>query len=268
MPRVDFYTQDYDVLVSQKGMKCEWEQAVVCQCITADSSQPDFNCPICHGSGFRYLPPLNIRVVSTSFSSSVKLESLGVREPGTAYVTPTSDVIMGYRDRLKFVDFQCKFSETLRFPADGDGYSNKTYRNIKSVVCLLKDGFAYEEGVDFSITPDRHHVCWINRKNRPKPDDSMSILYMTTPTYLVVDLLHELRATYIERKVPEETFVEFPKQYQVRREDFVYGVHEPEPLPPKDENGNVIPQLTHEGEHMSSFSGDSDCEGCDYGSGY
>lgn len=252
--RVDFYTEDYDKLVQQKGMKCEWEQAIVCQCISEDSSQPDFSCPICHGSGFRYLPPLDVRVVATSFSSSVKLESLGIREPGTAYVTPPSDVIMGYRDRLRFVDFQCKFSEVIRFNMTEDGcFSQKTYRNIKSIQCLLKDGMVYQEGEDFAITPDRHHLCWTNRLNRPEPGDAFSILYMTTPAYLVTDLLHELRATYVERKVPEETFKEFPKQYQVRREDFVYGVNEPTPPPAKDEHGNVIPTLEEKAGGVPSY---------------
>lgn len=226
--RVDFYTEDYNDIINQKGMKCDWEQAIVCQCITEDSGQPDFTCPICHGSGFRYLPAIQIRVVSSSFSSSVQLETLTIREPGTAYVTPPSTIIMGYRDRLNFIDFECKFSETIRFKATSP-YSNMTHRNIKRVIYLIQDDNVYEEGVDFEVTEDGYHLCWLDMETAPQEDTSMSLLYMTTPRYLVTDLLHELRATYIERKVPQETFKEFPKQYRVHREDFVYGVNEPQP---------------------------------------
>lgn len=222
--RVDFYTEDYNDLVNQKGMKVDWEQAIVCECLSDDSHQPDFGCKLCNGSGFRYLPPKSIRVVSTTFSSSVKLETIGVREPGTAYITPPSDVIMGYRDRLKFVDFQCKYSETIAIDPETK-FSDRTHRNIRSVLFLVQGDSQYEENVDFEITKDEFHIKWLDDKTLPS--GNLSILYLTTPSYLVVDLLHELRATYVKHKVPEEEFREFPKQYQVRREDFVYGVEEP-----------------------------------------
>lgn len=222
--RVDFYTQDYNELINQKGMKVEWEQAIVCECLSEDSHQPDFGCEFCNGSGFRYLPPKPIRVVSTTFSSSVKLETIGVREPGTAYITPPSDVIMGYRDRLRFVDFKCKYSETIVINPETK-FSDVTHRNIKEVLFLVQGEFQYELGVDFEVTSDEYHIKWINDKTLP--DGNLSFLYLTTPSYLVVDLLHELRATYVQHRVPKEEFREFPKQYQVRREDFIYGVEEP-----------------------------------------
>lgn len=220
--RVDFYTTDYDDLIKQKGMKCDWEQAVVCQCISEDSGQPDFNCPLCNGSGFRFLPPKPIRVLATSFNSNVTVDTLSMREPGTAYITPPSSIIMGYHDRLIFTDFSCKYSETIRFQS-GSVYSSRTYRNIKEILFLILDDNAYELGVDFRVSDDNYHIQWLDPTTFPE-GSPVSLLYMTTPCYLVIDLLHELRATYIERKVPQETFKEFPKQYQVRRENFVYGV--------------------------------------------
>lgn len=236
--RVDFYTGDYNDLVNQKGMKVDWEQAIVCECLSDDSHQPDFGCKHCNGSGFRYLPPKPIRVISTTFSSSVKLETIGVREPGTAYITPPSDVIMGYRDRLKFVDFQCKYSETIVIDRETK-FSDKTHRNIRKVLFLIQGNSQYELGIDFEITKDEFHIKWVN--DDTLPDGNLSMLYLTTPSYLVVDLLHELRATYIKHKVPTEEFREFPKQYQVRREDFVYGVDEPaeNTAEPKHENVGV-----------------------------
>lgn len=222
--RVDFYTEDYNDLIEHKGMKVAWEQAIVCECLSPDSHQPDFGCKLCNGSGFRYLPSKSIRVVSTTFSSSVKLETIGVREPGTAYITPPSNVIMGYRDRLTFVDFKCKYSETISINPE-TLFSDKTHRNIREVIYLIQGESQYELGIDFEITQDEFHIKWLD--NNTLPQGNLSILYLTTPSYLVVDLLHELRATYVKHKVPVEEFREFPKQYQVRREDFVYGIDEP-----------------------------------------
>lgn len=230
MIRADLLTTEFDRLIEEKGAKVEWEQSIICQCLSNDSNQPDFSCPYCGGSGFRYYPAKSIRVLVTSFSSSIKLESLGVREPGTAYATPKSNVIMGFRDRLTFVDYTCKFSEAIRFNPELGDVSSKTYRNIKEVVSLIQGDTAYEVDIDFIVTKDGYHLKWINPDYDPTTTyTTMGILYLTTPRYLVQDLLHELRATYIERGVPTEKFAELPKQYQITREEFQYFVDKPMP---------------------------------------
>ena len=138
-----------------------------------------------------------------SFASKYEINSLELREPGTAYATPKSDVIMGYKDRLRFPDFRCTFSEILHWneAEDGRGISPKTYRSIKDVIFLADDEFEYEPGIDY-----------------------------TTPSYLVNDVLHEIRGILSDRKSRgETTFRELPKQYQLQREDFIYNVATPEP---------------------------------------
>ena len=221
--RVDFFTQDFNELIKTKGMNVDWEQAMVCQCITNDTNQPDFNCKYCKGSGYRYLPPKRIKVVSSAFNSSTKLETLGIREPGIAYVTPPNEIIMGYRDRLRYVDFRCKYSETIRFDSE-TGISSVTYRNINEILYLVQDDTLYEQGVDYDVMSDRHRIKWNKKYAIPLNQVNFTILYLTTPSYLVVDLLHELRATITKIMTPEEMFKELPKQYQISREDFVYGV--------------------------------------------
>jgi hypothetical protein len=224
--RVDFNTDDFDIVVTQKGARVAYEQAMICQCLSKDSNQPDFMCPYCHGSGFRYFPPQNIRVLVTSFQSTLDLETLGNREPGTAYGTPTSDIVMGYRDRLTFTDFKCKFSETISFPEELGGVSTETYRNIKSVIALVKDNHIFEQCVDFDVSEDTYHIIW-KSEDYDASGLQMGILYYTTPRYLVTDILHELRATYIVKGHPSEKFTELPKQYKLQREEFVYEVDKP-----------------------------------------
>lgn len=144
---------------------------------------------------------------------------------------------MGYRDRLRFPDFKCMFSEVLHWSEDdGRGISPKTYRNIKEVVFLADDQYEYEVGVDFEITEDGYHLRWINKDYIDQLDGkNMSLLYYTTPSYLVVDLLHELRATLSDRNSKGgETFRELPKQYRVQREDFIYKIGDPSPVPKED----------------------------------
>lgn len=231
--KVNLYHELYEKLINDLGIDCIWEQAVVCNCVNHLTGQPDFTCPICGGSGYRYLQGKQIRVGVTSFDSRFTIDSLMLREPGTAYCTPKADVIMGYRDRLKFPDFKCKFSEVIHwnFEEDGLGVSPKTFRDIRDVIFLADEKYEYEKNIDFIITEDCYHIKFIDAEQAKLHDGkNMSILYYTTPSYLVDDLLHEVRSTMSDRNVPQETFRELPKQYKLVREDFHYAIKEPAPL--------------------------------------
>lgn len=230
MPRVNIYHEEFDTLIDNRGLWCDWHRASVCSCVTRDSGQPNFSCPICHGSGYRYLAPKRIKLAVTSLSAQeMQLKTLETREPGTSYVTPKSDVIMGYRDRLVFTDFKCIMSEVVHWDNTYRGISPRTYRNIKDVISLADENYEYELGVDFEITEDNYHLRWLKQDFIPNLyRKNMSLLYYTTPSYYVVDLLHELRATLSDRKTEDIRFVELPKQYKIQREDFIYGVEQPE----------------------------------------
>lgn len=227
MARADLYTEEFDILLNQKGVECDYYPAIVCQCISEDSGQPNYSCPYCKGSGFRYLPAKHIRVLVTSLSGRTFLDTLGLKESGTVYATPTSDTIMGFHDRLIFPKFRCKYSERIIFTRGSD-ISSETYRNIIGVDAIMFDNKVLEFKKDFDITEDGYHIKLLVPLEELTDEFSLSmgILYYTNPSYLVEDLLHELRATYTERRVPEETYKELPKQYKLVREDFVYRTQE------------------------------------------
>ena len=220
---VNLYTEEINDVVIQRGHWAEWERAAVCSCVTRDTGQPNFNCKICNGTGFRYLQPKRIKVAVTSLNSQLSLETLGFREPGTAYATPTDDCIFGFRDRLRFPDFKCVFSEVIKWE---EGLTSpKTCKIIKEILFLADEDYEYELGVDFEISNDRRHIKWLNEDYKDTlKNKNISLLYYTEPSYLVQDLLHELRATLSDRKTTDFTFRELPKQYLIKREDFIYNV--------------------------------------------
>lgn len=234
--KINLYDELFDPVIKDLGHWAMWERAAVCSCVNRSTGQPDFTCPICGGSGYRYLPAKKIKVAITSIMSSVELKSLELREPGTAYATPTSDIIMGYMDKLTFPEFKCAFSEVMHWSVeDGRGISPETKREIKEVLSLADDKYEYEPGIDFEISEDGYHLRWINQEYIEKLDGKdMSILYMTSPQYIVTDLLHELRATLSDRKTPETTFRELPKQYKIQRIEFNYNINKPEPVAETD----------------------------------
>lgn len=232
--RPTLYGSEFDTLVKNHGIDCDYEPAMVCDCLTADSHQPLYTCPKCGGSGYRYLKPKRIKVVVTSFATRTESEMMALRESGTAYATPPNDIIMGFHDRLTFPDFKCKYSERLWIGAD-DTVTSSSFRNIKGTVAVIFNQTEFEPESDFKVADDSYHLIF-NSTPREMFGDKfsdewlvdgklpISILYYTTPSYLVADIIHELRSHYTTRKVPSETFEELPKQYRLSREWFKYDV--------------------------------------------
>ena len=266
MARPVLYGEEFDKLIKDHGIKCDYQPAIVCDCITKDSQQPLFTCPKCGGCGYRYLPKQEIRVVVTSFATKTEPEMMTLRESGTAYATPQPDIIMGFHDRLSFPDFKCKYSERL-WISKGSNVTNKSYRNIKDVVAVLHGGLQFEAGIDYEISENGYQIEFtksidelVDGEEVEWTEDDLlpiSILYYTTPSYLVMDILHELRSHYTVRNVPTETFEELPKQYRIRREDFIYNVKEIRELEETEPDDTVIPDdgLEENGDSMESGSG-------------
>lgn len=251
--RVNIYEEVIQTVIDDRGHRCLWESAAVCSCLSRDSGQPDFTCKRCHGTGYIYMPPQEIIVAATMIDSRYQQNTLQFYEPGTLYLTPSKDIIMGYHDRLRFPDFKCKFSEVVRF--DNSRISQRTYRNIVEPIHFCDTEYEFEENADYIVTEDRYHIEYIGSEyEKYVKGHSFSLLYHTTPSYLVVDLVHELRATLSDRNssTGEAIFVELPKQYRARREDFIYGVAEPEQTHTEEEDhtgavtgdGTVIGEMT------------------------
>lgn len=230
MARVNLYQDEIQKVIDDRGHRCLWQRASVCSCLSKDSGQPDFTCKRCHGSGYIYLPEQEVIVAATMIDSRYQQNTLQFYEPGTLYLTPSREIIMGYRDRIRFPDFRCLYSEVVRF--GDDPVSRRTYRNIVEPIYMSDVEYEFEQHVDYEVTEDRHHIRYIGTEyEQYVRGHSFSFLYYTTPSYLVVDLVHELRATLSDRNstTGEPVFVELPKQYRARREDFVYDVAEPQP---------------------------------------
>lgn len=213
---VSFDPKSFQELVDNHGYVIYWEQAIFCQCYEKD--QPKMNCPLCQGSGYRYLPPVKTKAVTTSLSGKYELNLQGLREPGTAYLTPQLGIVMGYRDRIEFPEVTCKYSQNITVR---NGKTDSTYRPMLSCNFVIHGDDIYEEHKDFEISEDKHHLVFKN--HIPVDGTKLSLLYMTTPRYLVSDLLHELRSVRVNKDSKVSQNVEMPKQYLIKREEFVYG---------------------------------------------
>ena len=83
--------------------------------------------------------------------------------------------------------------------------------------------FVYDEHIDFEISEDRHHLEWIDEENKPKNGSKVSILYLTSPEYMIKDMSHELRSVNVSKGLKKPQSEIMPKQYLATRVNFAYG---------------------------------------------
>ncbi|NLY08547.1 MAG: hypothetical protein GXZ11_01395 [Tissierellia bacterium] len=213
-----FNPNDFQRLIENHGYNAYWSKAIVCECL--ENGQPDMHCEYCQGKGWRYLPREHVKLVSTSFTGKQELIVPGLKEPGTVYVTPEIEIIMGYYDKIEFYEIDARHSQVIKM---GIEETTATFRPINDLNFVLAGDYVYTETVDFIVTADKHHLKWINPETKPKKGTKISILYLTSPEYLVVDMNHELRSTRVSKGTVNPYTAKMPNQYQLRRIDFVYG---------------------------------------------
>lgn len=226
---VGLYPFRFDKVIRDQGLPVKWSEAMFCYCITDNMNQPDYNCPVCKGKGFYYSDPKDTIVAVTNLSGKQDfLKEIGIIEAGTAYVTTLSTDLMGYNDRLLFPDFSSKYSQILTFKEGIDGrlVSSIFHKKIKNILKLIGPNTpegGWIEDVHFKTSEDGFSLIWIDENIKPVVDTKFSALYVTSPTYLISDVIHELRGTITTFHLPQPKFVELPKQFMIRREDFSYA---------------------------------------------
>ncbi|MMZ43512.1 hypothetical protein D1872_50640 [compost metagenome] len=220
-PRADFKPELFDTLIQQKGYTVIWEQGMLCSCLKysgqLNSGQPDFTCTVCKGKGYVYFDPNHTRALVTSISGRKEQEKVGLNDFGTAYLTPLSTDDVGFRDRFTFPDFTMKYSELIqRKPL---GQVDELRYPAQRLICVREGSNIYKRSIDFELSKGGKFLEWKTNIGEGK---YYSVLYSTPAVYIAINPIHELRGTYITAKGGGlERFVQLPKQFQIKREDFV-----------------------------------------------
>lgn len=127
-----FSPDKFETLIENHGYNAYWQPSIICECL--EGGQPNIHCKFCEGRGWRYLPRRHVKLVSTSFTGKQELIVPGLKEPGTVYVTPSIDVIMGYNDKLEFYEISAKHSQVIRM---GIEETTATFRPIHDLNFVL-----------------------------------------------------------------------------------------------------------------------------------
>jgi hypothetical protein len=195
-------------LLTRRGRKVRWREALVCSCWNLDSGQPAYNCQACKGTGYIYKDPIEAiaGITSVAFNKDFN-EYAGLFEAGDAvmsvparvkmlvngrYVyTPMALFDVGTNDLITLTDDDWKFTEILvrnqpigKRPPDTLLNSDITrVREVFKADPITGAITTYAEGVDFQLNGNR--VEWLSA-NAPTDGENYSVTYFYRPTFAVL----------------------------------------------------------------------------------
>lgn len=220
---VKFQLPGFQKFIDTHGLKTQWQQAFICPCISEQtgSMSPDPLCPICHGVGIGYLPPIdNVRIAFTDQARGANLTQIGLFEAGTAYGTVQMGYDVSHRDRIVIPEVYTRqnFMFNLTDYRQEKGmyipYDVKSF----SYVAALKDGHMVELSInhDFTYNEKTHTVNVINTDYN---GCGITLNLNVTLRYIVTSVLKEIRYQYGDSKDPKKTVDSLFRRVAVKRED-------------------------------------------------
>lgn len=249
IPRVDFNPEDFREHLFTKGLRLTWEQASECPCkrqgqgdfVPMASSMVDLlvtkgipsmtgeakaECPICHGNGYFHHSSQSIVAIVTRLGADPKgFPGWGEWVKGVAFVTTLPEHVPAYQDRFTLTDSVLIYRETrrrgtgprddLRYPIVERLLDTTPTPIAASVLYCVKIGVAGAAkemvlGTDFKVVSGQ--VEWQTEvgTDAPAEKEFYSISYYANPRYVVVDIPHAFRDTWVGTKVPAPYFAPLP----------------------------------------------------------
>ena len=216
--RIDLYVQEIYNLVESRGVLAIWEKATLCSCQaeTGQDNMPDYTCPACLGKGYFYFDPQQVNVTFTNVEGRRDQTPIGLLDVGTALVTANPQYKIGFRDRLTFIDSETSYSEVKTYQGHPDG--ELLNYPIHEMIAVYKRNVEIPS-TEYTWEVGKRHLKF--NAGVLNPGEGFSVLYRIRPAYIVIDIPHELRGTYVKFQHKVDTYYPLPKQYMIKREDLL-----------------------------------------------
>lgn len=212
--RVDFKHENFDLIIHQKGASVIWQKSALCSCLNERTGQPDYSCPACKGKGYIYFDDKEIRAVVSGITGDKSQIPIGLLDVGTSYLTTKSTDLVGFRDRIIFKDFRTPYSEVVTY---NDGIDLRYECEELVAVHVLSNSIPLDK---ITISEDKTRLE-VDPSVGLQNGERVSLLYRIKPVYIVIDIPHELRGTYVKFGRSTEEWVTLPKQLMIKREDLL-----------------------------------------------
>lgn len=227
--RVDFDVEAFKAVLEQKGYRARWERWVPCPCVRTESAHPKIRCPVCYGRGDVFIDPLECRVEMTSLGQQKEFQNFSAWNIGSASLTVLdNNRFLNYRDRFTLLDSLSSHAEYRQRSSDVSSVTDfLQYFPVDMVyVTRMNDAetalITLVNGTDYTIL-STGAIQWLSTANVPTPGAWYSLVYTYRPTYQVLELLNDVRDTYVkDRFSGTETFFRMPQRAMVKRSHLLF----------------------------------------------
>lgn len=242
-PPTSFDLGDFDAEIEGNGTRVIWEQAVRCPCRSVGGTgQADPTCAICDGSGYLYHSSAQIKVMLNRPGVEAKwMDQWGDWSNGDGEITPRSEVLLGYRDRLTMLDSVFRLEELVEMPDQGQvlrmrfpivarpvAYQRKTGDrelvefNWKVIFLGYKNGLGelktLREGVDFKVDIDGR-IAFITRP--AVPGTVLSVSYYARPRWIVTSTIpYPFQDTFQTERTDTPFAIHLPRTVKIELDYF------------------------------------------------
>jgi hypothetical protein len=122
--------------------------------------------------------------------------------------------LVNFRDRITFPDMVTAYSQVLKY--EGEPVQLKyTAKELVSIK-ILSSEIPTEM---YTLSEDGTFITFLD--GALQYGERFSVLLRINPVYIVIDMPHDLRGTFVKFGNPDEEWVNLPKQLIIKREDLM-----------------------------------------------
>ena len=224
-----FRKNDFDAAIFQKGYNIILEQSIACPC-RGKSGEARPTCQNCMGYGWIFINPKETKAILTSLNATTKYQQWSPELIGTINITVRDIERLSFLDKITLRDRTSVMSEVRPIiESEGERFIFCSYKVKKVNFIFIFNG---DTNKLINITPDDFEVVQNNNfvikikdsVNLPVNfNDVISVDYEYNPSYVVVDIPHDIRASFITNNKGQFEEIILPVQGVARKSHIVLG---------------------------------------------
>lgn len=228
--QVNFRKNDFEALIHTKGYDILVEKALRCPCEKKGQS-PLSSCQNCHGSGYFFINPLKTRAIITGINVDSQYKDWSAERIGNVSLTVRDDnkENLSFMDKVTLLGKHSIFSENLTIRSTNDDTGRFVFTTYKVGEIMAIYAFDSATKPLTKLDKDKYSLSTANKgvinidTDAAPTNGMLSVFYRHEIQYNVIDLPHEVRASYIRDRDGREQRISLPMNAVARRSHFLLG---------------------------------------------
>lgn len=225
---VNFRLNDFEALIHNKGYDILVEKALRCPCETHKTGIRS-DCQNCFGTGYFFINPLKTRAIITGINVDSQYKDWSAERVGNVSLTVRDDEKenLSFMDKVTLLGKYARFSQNLEVRYTDDETEAFVFTTYKIGKIEAVYSFDQPNAPLIKISPEKYSIseengCVLKIDSDVIPaNEQLSVCYRHEIQYNVIDLPHELRASYIKNKDGREERIFLPMNAVARRSHFI-----------------------------------------------